>query len=815
MGRRVFVLCLAAAALAAEAPGSEDTPPGCMGSAPLGRFRVSIYRPDKVAGIPIRQVSQVPPGAELVWNPVHLSPQFSSKGEIAVLVVPRGHTRLVTLAPHKAGQYAQWDLPAAANVVALVLGPDGLNMNKVKNLVAKDEDLLTQLAAYAQETSEVESLMQVLANSESSGGSANAALAGFSSAYGVAVPKLDMHASTNEQASTLLSAVMPTATTYDPLASGTARIEQTTGLAASVAGLFFGDPVGLAVGGTALVASLKSALFPNTEFRSTFAQSAGGGSLAFCTKNLSAKSRTRIAYLWAYRIPDIQRPVATLDGPAYLPLGAKSTLKIKIAGGFNPKDLARARDWRLVPVSGGDEVDLPAIVGTSPASLTLDLAGTAPAAGDYWLAATWDWDDLGIGTVHLRPYSDFAHVKVAPASRDRLVQGNGVVTVELAGADFEFLDKAVLERPQVHRAKPVDVYFELPKGPRRGEQNSLSVDIDTAAAGSYRLALVQTDDVTHTVPLVVLPPNPKLSHLPIHAHLDEGEECFQLEGTGLDRVEGITSDAGTITGGPVDQGWRGKIKLSKEARDGETFPVSLRVRGLENPLEVDDVILVVSPRPRIAAVRTSVLQDMGVELRGDELPAAVSIGFEITVDHLNDGRTQGRPRVDLGCQSGELRHPLALAPDERGDGAASGPGASLTFAGSGALYLSLDPAAVGYPGCELTAAVSIEPKGRSKPFVLGRVVRLPRLEKFTLTSESLGPNTYAGVLLGRDLDVIAKAGWDAQNGLPVSVVPAPVPGNPGEQTLRIAVPWPSPAPHAPLYIWLRGETTGRRTSVAD
>jgi hypothetical protein len=156
-----------------------------------------------------------------------------------------------------------------------------------------------------------------------------------------------------------------------------------------------------------------------------------------------------------------------------------------------------------------------------------------------------------------------------------------------------------------------------------------------------------------------------------------------------------------------------------------------------------------------------------------------------------------------------LRKALSLSPDEHAQGA------SLTIASEDSLYLALDPGVVGYPGCELTASVSVDPRGASDAFVLGRVVRLPSLEKFTLTNEALGPNSYVGILQGRDLAVIEKAGWDPQNGLPVTAIPAPLPGSNGAQTLRIAVPWPAPAPHAPLFIWLRGEQSGRRTGLSD
>jgi hypothetical protein len=115
--------------------------------------------------------------------------------------------------------------------------------------------------------------------------------------------------------------------------------------------------------------------------------------------------------------------------------------------------------------------------------------------------------------------------------------------------------------------------------------------------------------------------------------------------------------------------------------------------------------------------------------------------------------------------------------------------------------------------------VIVDPEGRSDPFVLGRVIRLPRLDKFTLTGEKVGDASYAGALEGHDLDVIEKVGWDATNGLPVDAIPTPLPPlpndhDPSRQTLRLVLPWPAPGPHAPLYIWLRGESQGRKTAVA-
>jgi len=68
-------------------------------------------------------------------------------------------------------------------------------------------------------------------------------------------------------------------------------------------------------------------------------------------------------------------------------------------------------------------------------------------------------------------------------------------------------------------------------------------------------------------------------------------------------------------------------------------------------------------------------------------------------------------------------------------------------------------------------------------------------------------------LKGFDLETIERAGWDARAGVGVAELPRPVAGEAARQTLRIAVPWPSPSPKAPLYIWLRGESEGRATKV--
>ena len=116
-----------------------------------------------------------------------------------------------------------------------------------------------------------------------------------------------------------------------------------------------------------------------------------------------------------------------------------------------------------------------------------------------------------------------------------------------------------------------------------------------------------------------------------------------------------------------------------------------------------------------------------------------------------------------------------------------------------------------FAGCTLAAVVETDAAGRSDARALGRVVRLPRITGFTLTDEKVGESAYAGLLTGSDLEMIERAGWDTHTGLAVDNLPKPVAGERDRQTLRVALPWPAPAPHAPVCIWLRGEPEGRVT----
>jgi hypothetical protein len=587
-------------------------------------------------------------------------------------------------------------------------------------------------------------------------------------------------------------------TTYDPLTNNRAAVmQQSAGLAASVGALFFGSPVALAAGGASLFYNLRALMFPGTEFRSAFAQLSADG-LALCAKSQPPRTRTRLAYLWAHRVPGLAKPEAALAGPAHLPIGSKSEVRV---AGSRAKELSRARDWRLEPAGGGAALPV-AVVSPSEGLLHIE-APTSAAPGEYRLHAAWDWEPLEIaGSVFLHPFGDLKAARIEPESRDRLVEGAGPARLRLTGADFQFVEKVAIEKTGARQEQPAALPFTLPKGKRLGPQEWLEMEIETAVRGSYRLLLAQSDGLTYELPITILPPHPKIDALPLRANTGERAQRIPLRGSGIERIEALETDAGECE---LD-GSEAVLQLRADVRPGSRFDLRMRVKDIQAPVTVPAALEVVGPRPRIAAIRQSFAESSTVALAEDELPAGAEVSVALTVEHL--AGIQGYPTVELSCEGDAgLRRKISLVPGDRS------PGARLNFAGEGMLFLSLDPGAVGHPGCRLAATVAALPTGCSDPYPLGRIVRVPRIQRFILTDEKLAEGVYAGILQGQDLDTIERTGWDAKQGLPVPSIPAPVPQEALTQTLKVALPWPSPAPHAPVFIWIRGEDRGRATVV--
>ena len=754
----------------------------CSGSNSLGDFRLTAIAIGREQPLRVRGLNRLLPGYKIRFEPLQQK-NVPEDARVAIMLVPAGKdaSDLVILEPKPAREGAEWESPERASAVALVYAPNGLSMKKLRSMGEKNPQMVSELAAYAEQSAQVEALVDALAQSERGETTLDAALTGFSSRYGMAMPKLEANASTDQQAASLLRALMPAMSSYDPLVSSRASMmQQSAGLATSVAAMFWGNPVGLAAGGAALFQNLRTILFPDTEFRTAFAQ-ADQPALSLCAKTQPSKSRTRLAYLWAHRIPDVEAPQLSLLNESHVPAGIRST--VSITGKGLPL-AARLKDWKL----GGQPIS----VIVQGDRLTLDLTAFAGKPGPAQLAAAWDWDTATIsGTVQVHALEDLSTARVTSGI---LVEGLGKSTLQLGGPDFQFIEGITLNGA----ALP----FRLPNGSRAGEQRTLEVDIDTATLkrGSHSIRMIQGDGTPVPVAVTVLPPHPTIQNLPLRINRGETQQVISLRGTGLSRLtalrlKGVETEL--LQGSDLERPLR--VKLDPAVRKGTMLSASMGVQDVPSSLSVEKFAAVAGPRPVIVASAKTL--NSAVSLRPDEVIAGAAASFSLSTKFVEKA-----PSVDLFCRQGEERSKLKLRPGDRSAAA------RLDLAGDGLLFLSIDPGAVGHPGCELVAVLETV-EGESDPLVLGRVTRVPAITGFSLTDEKVGDASYAAIITGTGLETIEKTGWDGGSGLPVTAIPTASADDPLRQTLRVAMPWPSPAPHAPLFIWLRGESDGRATGV--
>lgn len=789
----------------------------CPGSTSVQRFAILLQPPNLEQALPVGEVNRIKAGDWLEYSPVEsagVAPQRKSRIAI-ILVSPPDASRkhIVVLRAEPAYSAVRWKVPFRVGVMGLVFGPNGLSIRRVHSFVAKNPDLMPQLADYAQQTSTVEALIQTLSQYEQSSpdsSSLQSVLNSFSTQYGVTLPAIGSGQSTTQQANALLHALLPAVSASSSLTSRKTLLRGSTDLAASVAMLFFGSPVALATGATALFEGMRSTIFPRTEFQPAFVSSADSDPLTLCSSAASANSGTRIAYFWVRRISDQSPPAVRLLRPKRLPIGVTARVKVTTASVAQLALLHRAWDWRLV--NGQKDVPVPVTVSTGSSSdvLTLGLRSVPLKPGAYQLAAKWDWTPLSVaGTIKAVAFPDLATATLAAGSRARLINGNGIQWIRLTGADFEFINHVELSGTSQPDDPSKQLVFSRPllKSPGKQESLDVEIDCDTLLPGRYSLVLRQSNGSKTKVPLVIHPPNPTLENLPLRLNEGRKDQTVVLKGSGLDRIERITSPHAVWALAPVPAGnanlteRKATITLSARAHQGERLPANLFVAGLPRPLVSPDMIEVIGPLPKIVRVRKSFAGQQNVEMFPGEIPAAEASSFSIQVKSAGPDA-----KLNLACERNNRAQsePIPVS--------STGP-VEFDRTGPDSLYLSFDPSSLTPSGCLLVVSVDNPTTGKSAPYVLGRVVLLPRIDRFTLSEEKTGENLYVGTLTGENLQEIAKTGWNRERGYPVLGIATPVMGHLHEQTLKIVLPWPPPSPQAPLYIWLEGEKKARRTSA--
>ncbi|MBV9405239.1 MAG: hypothetical protein JO211_07830, partial [Acidobacteriaceae bacterium] len=163
-----------------------------------------------------------------------------------------------------------------------------------------------------------------------------------------------------------------------------------------------------------------------------------------------------------------------------------------------------------------------------------------------------------------------------------------------------------------------------------------------------------------------------------------------------------------------------------------------------------------------------------------------------------------KSRLLLACADG-LGQPASLAVGEQTQQW------SLQQLSQDQLFLSFDTSNLP-AGCALQAVVDNGRDGKSQPFTLAHMIRMPQIDSFAIGNDAPVNGNRSYVLTGQNLEMIENIGWDQTAGLPVAGIPVPLPGPGQKQSLQVSLPDP-PAGQPVLYVWLRGDKQGRATTI--
>jgi hypothetical protein len=766
----------------ASAAGNPRT---CIGSVPIATFQLRVTPPGGGPPLPIRLVNTIQRGSKLACTPVKLPPDLKKNARVAVVLVPATAGDAVTVLDLRTlDGPTEWSIPFQPGAVLLVFGPQGVDEKRVNNLVSKDDDLVSELAMYADQTEDLEDTIDSLAAVEEAGDDD--------------VDVTPVRGSPSDQVLFALTrALNPVMMGYNPLGGGKKQGPATMMGKASDA--FFENAGGFVPGGGALPA-VKTWLMPDTEFRTVYTEPAAQDGLTLCAQRKTAGSRNRYVYLWAHRTVNSGPPTINTLQPVWLPVGTRATFAVKLKTVDEWPLVDRVREWTLV---GGAAPIAVKVRSDQRRYLEVDLRKTTAAPGAYHLQGKWDWGTVQVnGDFNLAAPADASKVKLVADSQGVLVAGRGVVPARFEGSEFQFVERVTLRKAGRLGGVPTDLDYVLPIGPRAGPQQTIEVEIDTNhfRAGDYLLALAQTGGATQNVPVKVLPSMPRIDNLPLRVNAGAKDLKLTLRGADLDRIDGLTAEHATIRLGSANATEREVIvTVDASAKKGETLALQIGVGGVADAARLPAGIAVVGPRPRIVGVKLSPPDDLGTALREGEVPAGSFVGMSVQVENVDSP-----PALRLDCvEAAKTLEAQRVRAGERRRAA------KLDSINETSLFASFDPGAVGAGGCSLQAAVETDTAGASEPMAVGHVVRLPRIESVTLTNEKVDQG-YGAVLRGWDLETIEKTGWDASTGLAVPGPPRSSAGEGDRQTLRVVLPWPSPTPMAPVYVWLRGDKEGRQ-----
>ncbi len=740
--------------LAAISSAFATAEPLCPGGTAVAHFRLQVQRPGESRWLPLETLNALKKDDMVSYVPSDPLPgEDQSKAEVVLLLAPQEGQAVIALGRKPALGRQQWKMPADVAVVAVAYGPHGWGGDRLETMLRRDPEMLTQLAAYGARTTQVEELVDAMARRDPQ--NMEAALRGLATG-GAGGARLDRNATVDQQTLTMLRTLNPALATYDPLsAEPKVRWQQSAGLAAAVAGLFLGNTVAVAATSATLFLNLRTVAFPRTEFRSALRREG-----ALCGKP-GAGSGVRFAYLWARRLPGGTAPALAMAEAGQWAEGMPGM--VAFTGGAEA--LGQVQRWRWVDAAGGT---VPVVGALREGALVVTKP---PPPGTYSLAGDWDWAPVhAAGAVTVYAWPEWAAMGLDAASADALQAGKGRVRLRLKGADFQFVTRVAFESMTDRLAEAVVARFVAGKGPVR--ELEMEVDTDRLRAGAHRIVLTRTDGAQHSFAAMVHGEWPTLSSLPLVIRDNGKAQRLRLNGEKLGEIERWEIEGGTAEW--VRERQELVVRLCLGGATGVERSLTAWVGGRHLPLRWTKALRVLPAAVSVVAVQRAAREIGSVELTDAEVDAGELVSVAVRLS----GPLAGDAPLTVRC--GTMERVEQTGPAE--------------------WFLVVRPEAK--PGC--VVAVELEPGGAE--VAIGTVIRRPELNGFVMTEESAGAGRFWGELSGKYLERIERVGWGGKEGVAVAELPTG-----GGQKLRIAVPWPAPTPHAPLYIWLRGEANGRRT----
>lgn len=741
--------------LAVFCPFIVTAAPACPAGVSVAHFRAEVRRAGAELAVPLDRVNTLRKSDTVTFIPSDGAAGVDLAKARVALVLLTASNEMIVLETRKANARVTWTIPDDASAVALAYGPRGFDEDRVKGLASKDPEIIAQLAEYSEKTTQTELLVASLAAGTVDDRGFDGALRGLASAQGASA--LNRTAPADQQTLAMLRGLNPAIGAYDPLAPDQRqRWQQSTTLASSVAGMFFGSYVGLAGGGASMFLNLRGMLFPKTELRSALLRDT-----ALCAAKREAP-RARLGFLWARRLPGGSVPKLKLSKTAHIAAGLPATIPVD-ATDDELNTAGRAFRWKLTNTEGA----IARTSVTAPASEKA-LRFTAPAKpGRYTLAADWDWSPLPVeGVIEVHALPALSSVKLDKA--DSFVTGTGRVRAKLQGAPLYFLQSVTLRKPGDALAKPIAIPFAA-------TDTGAEIEIDTASldAAAYVLELRQQGGSTTNLPLYIQAPAPVLTGLPVTIHRGS-VDTVTLTGTGLERIQAVTAKDATVKWDRA----RHSAQFALKPNAPDSLDLDLTLEGRPAPLHLANAVAVVAAKPKIVAVNRAAQPAGTVERRDNEIDSAQPASFSLRLDRPSPAPISLRCGAELTAF--ESRQ---IAPDT--------------------IYVTIPASQL--DGCALEASA-----GGSAHANVGAIVSLPAIESFSLSNESAGEAKFKGALRGQRLEKIARTGWAPDHSEETTDLPTPTEA---AQQLPVVMPWPAPAPHAPLLIWLRGEQHPRKTTA--